>query len=258
MQVVKRVVGIGNGAAVYVPKEYLNKEVVVVFPLEIEGIKKEIIDKVSMFMDEIIGIYLVGSYAREEQGATSDIDVLVITKSLNKRVKGGKYEMAFVSIDVIERQLKENAIPIVPMLKEAKTVMNSWLIEKFKNVKLNKKNLKFHIETTKSALKVIKNAVEIAKLKKEKVSDNVAYSLILRMREAYIVDCLIKNRKWSKKEFLELVRKIAGSVGAYESYERIKNEEKEQKNLKLEEAEKIYNYIKKEIEKQEKWAGKRG
>ena len=40
------------------------------------------------------------------------------------------------------------------------------------------------------------------------VSDGILYSLILRLREWYIVECPIRDKRQSKKELIQLVRDI--------------------------------------------------
>ena len=73
----------------------------------------------------------------------------------------------------------------------------------------------------------------------------------------YIVDCLMKNKKWSSKELISLIKKVSGSLEAYYGYLRVKNDKKTKENLLIEEAEKLHDYILKEINKQEKWLAKR-
>jgi len=76
----------------------------------------------------------------------------------------------------------------------------------------------------------------------------------LRLRGTYIVDCLIKNKIPTKKELLNLIKKISGSLKAYEGYSRVKNNEKEKNELPTEESARLYNYLIKKINEQEKWA----
>ena len=59
------------------------------------------------------------------------------------------------------------------MLKEALPIINKELLEGYKKLILTKYNLKSHIETTLSALKLIREAMNLAKEKDEKLSDNI-------------------------------------------------------------------------------------
>lgn len=257
-QIIRRVTRVGNGAHIFAPKEWLNEEVVIVRIRPKLTIKEEVMKLLDDYMEDILGIYLVGSCGRDEHTERSDIDVLVISENINKRIGSGKYSIIILPKNSIEKQLETNALPLIPMIKEAKPMLNSILIEGYKKAKLTEKNLKFHIETTKSALRVHREFIELAKIDKEKISDYISYSLILRLRGVYIVDCLIKNKLWNNKKFIGLVKKIAGSKEAYEGYLRSKDNKKTEKNLKIEEAERIYDYVLKKIGEQKKWVkGKR-
>lgn len=253
-QIIRKVTKIGNGAHIFAPKGWLNEEVIILRVSKPKlSIKEEILKIISDYMKDILGIYLVGSYGRGEETERSDVDVLVISEKINKKIKQGRYNIIILSKENIEKQLKINALPLIPMLKEAKSLLNSALIESYKDLNLTEKNLKFHIETTKSALNVNKEIIKLDKERNSKCSDAVSYSLILRLREVYIIECLIKSKLWNNKEFIKLIEKIAGSREAYEGYLRVKDNKKIKKNLKTEEAEKLYNYILKKIGEQELW-----
>jgi len=157
----------------------------------------------------------------------------------------GKYEVICVPKDEVEMQLRNNALPILAMIKEAKAVINEELIKKYSGTKLNRQNIKWHIETTKTAMKVAKKGIEISRELGRGVGDGIAYSLILRLRTLYIIRCIRKNKMWSKREFLRLVKKVGGSALAYERYLSSKNKNTLSEKLPAEEAEKIMDYINK-------------
>ena len=80
---IKKAIKAGNSSAVVLPRSWLNKEVrVELFRKTPEIILSDVINIARKYVDikEIIGIYLVGSYARGEEDDSSDIDVLIITK----------------------------------------------------------------------------------------------------------------------------------------------------------------------------------
>ena len=87
MKILKEVVSIGNGAAVYVPKEYSGREVLITLPEGIDEIKNRILRSLIEWMPNIIGVYLFGSYARKEEDMLSDIDILVVTQEKNEQIK---------------------------------------------------------------------------------------------------------------------------------------------------------------------------
>ena len=253
MEIIKTAVKVGNSAGVLLPKKWLNSSVKITLePLNIERdvigilIEEEILKKV-------MGIYLTGSYARNEQTIESDVDVLAITSDISKRIKRDKYEIICVSKKELENQLNENALPLLAMIKEAKTIINEELIKEYSDYPLNEKNLRYHIKTTKSAMKVVEKDILFSKEIRENASDASAYSLILRLRTFYIIDC-IKNKKiWSKNHFLNLIKKISKNLNAYELYLNVKNKNTLSYKLNVREAEKLMNYINKNIEKIERW-----
>lgn len=253
-QLIKPIVRIGNSAGVILPKNWINGEARVELIEKPMDIKKDLLELLDSYLEDIEGIYLVGSYARGEQTKESDIDVLVITNKTSKQIKKNKYDLILIPKEKIESLLKKNIIPILPMLKESKPIINSSLIKEYQKTPLTKESLKWHIESTKSVLRVNKEMIKLDKDLKTKTSDAIAYSLILRLREAYIVDCLIKDKAPIKKELINLIKKISGSLKAYQGYLRMKNNEKDENELLVEEAQKLYEYILVKINEQEKWA----
>lgn len=251
MKLIKPIIKLGNSAGIVLPKEWCGGKARVELIKKPINIKKDILEILEKYLVDIQGIYLVGSCARGEQTDKSDVDVLVITNKINKKIKQGKYNILLISKEQIENSLRDNVLPLLPMLREAKSFLNDELISGYKKTCLTRRNLKFHIETTKSAMKVNKVAIEINKKSISNSSDATAYSLVLRLRSIYIVDCLKKNKEWSAIEFTNLIKKITGSLNAYNGYLRVKNDKKIKKELPVEESEKLYFYILKAIRKQE-------
>lgn len=250
-EIIKNTIPLGNSAGVLLPKNWLNSRVKIILePLNVERDVLDILIEEDL-LKNILGVYLVGSYARKEETIESDVDILVITDKINKRIEKGKYEIVLISKDELERQLIENILPILPMIKEAKTIINEDLRREHFNQPLTKKNIKWHIDTTKSAMKVVREFIKLAEETEEKVGDAASYSLILRLRTLYIIDCLRKGKLWSKKEFLDLVKKISGSLIAYERYLSSKNKNTTEYKLPVEEAKKLMDYINKNIKKLE-------
>ena len=247
-QLIRKVKLFGNGAHVSAPKEWLNEDIMIVRLSSPLDIKENIIKILKSYSEDILGIYLVGSYARSEQREDSDIDVIAITSKTNKRIKEGKYEIILISRENLEKQLKNNILPILPMLKEAKPLFNSQLIKDYKETKITKNNLSFHIETTKSALRIFQEAIRI-----NEISENLIYSLVLRLREVYIVDCLIKKQSFSNQDFSKIIKNL-NSEKIYSLYQKDKKgipllKEK----LNKEEFTNIADYISKKLKEKEKW-----
>jgi len=253
MELIKNTIRVGNSAGVLLPKEFLNTQVKVVLqPLNIEK------DVLELLLEEkalknILGVYLIGSYARKEQTIESDIDILAITDGMNKRVVKGKYDLLMVSKDILDEKMEKDAFPLLPMMVEAKPIINESFIKDYIKCPLTQKNLKWHIDTTKSAMRVVKEYIKLAEESEEKVSDAAAYSLILRLRTFYIIDCLKKGKLWTKEEFLSSIKKISGSLIAYERYLDSKNNDAKKSKLPVEEAKKLMEHINKKTGEVEKW-----
>src|SRR3990167_8964570 len=111
MELIKRTIKVGNSAGVLLPKKWLNSQVkVVLSPLNIE---KDVLDILmeEKLLNEILGVYLIGSYSRGEQTIESDIDILVITDNLEKRIKKERYDLLLIAKKTLEEQLERNNTP---------------------------------------------------------------------------------------------------------------------------------------------------
>jgi predicted nucleotidyltransferase len=206
MKQIRTVQEIGNGAHVYLPKELVGKQV------EIKIVEKnpyEILLGVMNFLynklTHIKGIYLCGSYAKGEQTIDSDIDILVITdnKIKSKNQKIGAYDIVFSSLDDIKITLKENPLMIYPLIRECKPLINAELIKELKKPEIKKSNTRWFLETTKSALDLNKELIGY----EETNTNEIVYSLIMRLRGLYILDTIINKKPYTKMGFLRFLQK---------------------------------------------------
>jgi len=252
-ELVKQVVKVGNSAGVILPREWLDGKARVELIERPLNVKREVLEILEEYLEHIIGIYLVGSYARGEEEDRSDVDVIVITDRINKRINSGKYNVILISYGAVRRALDKNAIPILPMLKEAKTLLNADLLEKYKKNKLTKKNVRLHVGLAESSLKISDSFIELSREHGWKVGDAVAYSLILNLRTLQTIDCLRRGKICKKKELVSLARKLSGSNAAYEGYLRVKDSMNSLDELSVEEADGIYSYLIGKIGEYKKW-----
>ena len=256
MELIKSIVRVGNSAGVILPREWLHGEARVELVRRPIDPQRELLELLGAYLPSVLGVYLVGSYARHEQTVKSDVDALIITKDIDKKLKEGKYEVLLVSERTLERELQENALPLLPMLKEALPIMNAQLIEKYQKMPLTRRNVSWHFETTRSALRVAKASFALSE--EGYISDRIMYSLVLRLREASIVDALMRNKVATTSGLKALIRKVTGSLAAYEAYQRSKAEEKAQQRVPIEQAKALYDYLEQQIKEQEQWIGKKG
>lgn len=250
---IKKAIKSGNSSAVILPRAWLNKEVrVELIKKTPETILSEVLEilKKNINLTSIIGIYLVGSYAREEEDEKSDIDILVITKGISREmINEGIYNISVVAYQLLHQKLEQNLFPIGQMLKEAKPLLNSDYIEDLK-IKVTKKNVKWYLDTTEEKLEIIQKYIDKSKLKnKQKTSDKIAYTLVLRIRTLEIIKNLIQNKKYSKREFIKLIRKISNTKNTYERYLAVKDNLEDKYEITIKETEKLHNYLKKDLKK---------
>ena len=245
---IKKTVKAGNSSAVILPRAWLNQEVrVELLKKNPETILLDVINtaKKHIELKKIIGIYLVGSYARGEESKDSDIDVMVISSNIDREmIHEGFYNILIVSEELLNQKLKQNLFPVGQMIKEAKPLINSSYLNLIE-VKVTKKNVKWFIDTTREKLKLIR---KFLKKTDEKTDNRIIYTLVLRIRTLYIIQKLVNNQNYSKKDFINLIIRISGSNNAYESYLIIKNNSEETDKATKEEAEKLYYYLEKQLE----------
>ena len=243
MEIIKQITRAGNSSNVLLPKEWLGGIARVELIEKPINIAEDVLKIMRPYLKGVLGIYLVGSYARGEETKESDVDVLVITEGINKRIKKNKYDILLISESNLEDALKKNILPILPMIKEAKPILNEKLIEKYRNLKPNNENTKIILDITKSSRKVCRESIKISKESNEKVSDEIMYSLILGLRTLYVIDCLHKNKIPTTKGIKELSKKTTGTKESYNAYLRAKNEKKTKSAINPEIAEKLNNYL---------------
>tara|TARA_Y100000294_G_C8559435_1_gene338517 strand:+ start:517 stop:1290 length:774 start_codon:yes stop_codon:yes gene_type:complete len=199
----KIVQSFGNSGHIVLPKKYIGKRIKFITESKtFEDIKSEILEILKPYLENILGIYLHGSYARNEQTFNSDVDILVITDCKLKIIdKVGSYHIISTTLENLEETLKHNAVLILPIIKEAKTIINSKLIKEYKNYKFTGKNTKQFIDSTEKILELNKKG-----LKLNFEIGSLVYSLILRIRGLLIIKLLLNNEIFSKSRLFEYLK----------------------------------------------------
>jgi len=218
---------VGTSAGVLLPRSWLNKQVVVtLFEPSKEKVAQDIIKYLfeHNLNEEVKGIYLFGSYSRGDFDFDSDIDILIITQNTNKIIKHNNYEILLVSESSFSKNLPNN-LNYLSILKEGRVIFNKELIEKYR-IKKHKFNIKKSLPEIERVFKINKDALKMCKENNMNIPDGIVYSMVLRLRELYLIKCLFSNKIYHKKDFLELV-----GDKVYSAYLRIKRNEKELNNL---------------------------
>lgn len=220
MELIKETFRLGNSAGVILPRSWENRKVKV--QLIEDSILNEVIEilKEKNLLEHTKGIYLIGSYARGDYDLSSDIDLLIITDNIDKLIRQGNYEIVLVSEKNFSENFSDN-IYRLSALREAKVIINGELLKRLKII--NKKiDLKKNLKEIRNIFAINKNAVKDCKDLGENVPDGIVYSLVLRLRELYIMKKLLSDDSINRKEFINLIgRKV------YDAYLRVKRNKKE-------------------------------
>lgn len=81
----------------------------------LSGVEKEAVEELKealqkMLGDRLVGLYLFGSKARGDYGASSDIDIAVIVRGLTRSLKDAVFEKAADEEEYLE--LREEAVGV--------------------------------------------------------------------------------------------------------------------------------------------------
>ena len=228
---VKVVQRFGNSGHVVLPKEYIGKRIrFILEPKTFENIKFEILGILKPYLENILGIYLYGSYARNEQTISSDVDILVIANTKLKIMdKIDGYSIVSTTITELESALKENAILILPIIKEAKTIINPDLLEKYKGYKFTKKNTKWFIDNSADIL-----ALDEKGIKLDFEIGSLVYSLMLRVRGLLMIKLVLNGKLYSKGSLFSYLKFNEFSQAKIEEFYRVYS--KERGNIKITES----------------------
>ena len=218
----------GNSGHIVLPKEYVGKRIrFIAEPKTFEDIKSGILEILNPYLENMLGIYLYGSYARNEQTIGSDIDILVVTNTKLKIMdKINDYSIISVTVNEIENTLDTNAVLILPIIKEAKTIINPELLEKYKEFKFTKKNTKQFLDDTIKILKLNKKGVEL-----DFETGSIVYSLMLRIRGLLMIKLMMDNKLYTKSALFEYLEDNTITKDKIEELYRIYS--KERNNIKV-------------------------
>lgn len=220
----KTVQRFGNSGHVVLPKIYVGKRIrFVLGPKPFEDIKFEVLGILRQYLENILGIYLYGSYARNEQAIDSDVDILVVTGTKLKIIeKINNFSIVSATITELESILDNNAILLLPILKEAKTIINPSLLEKYKKNKFTSKNTRPFIDNTDYALKLNEKGLSL-----NFETGSLVYSLILRTRGLLMIKLISNNKLYSKASLFSCLRSYGFSQSKVEEFYRIYSKERD-------------------------------
>ncbi|MEK6913922.1 MAG: DUF2080 family transposase-associated protein [Nanoarchaeota archaeon] len=252
-EIIKNVGSWGNSAGILLPKEWLGSRVKIILIENGLEIKKEITSILLDYLDDIVGIYLTGSYSRGEQEEDSDIDIIAISNKTKKEIISGRYSISIITLENLKKTLNNNPLLVLPRLNEAKTIFNPILLRELKKIKISKNSFRGYIEETDKIIKINKNLLDFEQ-NPILESNEIIYSLMLRLRGIYLIQCLLQKKSYIKKEFLKHLsissRDSKEIDKAYLLYKKIRDGKSTKKlQLKTETANSLLIFAEKEINK---------
>lgn len=250
----KRAMAFGTGAAVIVPKEWMGSEVEI--SIKEKPWKQELFELISPHLEHIIGVYLTGSYAREEQRSCSDIDVLIVSKE-NPKLKSKRFHISILHPSILGKKtfLK---IFLYAAILEAKPILNSSLLEDLKKkTRPSEKEIKEYLKTTKLSMDSLKTFIQMDKDTESEdfTAPSIIYSIILRLRGLYILKKSLKRKVTTLKEFKSELKKEGINASLYKKFHRIYSKEKQ--DMKLGKEKILLTDVEKFADVLEKWYDQR-
>ncbi len=256
-QIVKQVVKSGNGGAVWVPKDWLGEEVIVIRPEKQRLEPREmILHLLEPYLKDIISVGICGSYARKEQTKESDIDALVITKDKRLKLNFKDYgvDATVIPLDKIGKIIKKYPVVYYQMIREAEPLINSYVLNEIKGIKINKSSFETYLKETEEHIKSNAELLELDKLDSIYLkSYSVLYSIILRLRGLFIIKCILKNIFFSNKQFKKwLIGEgitIQEHDNAFKIYRLVRDDKADKKlRIGIGVVEKLLNLLGKELD----------
>ncbi|MBS3113779.1 nucleotidyltransferase domain-containing protein [Candidatus Woesearchaeota archaeon] len=251
-QLVKTVVKSGNGGAVWVPKNWLGQEVIVILPDKPKlNVKEKVIHLLEPYLKDVIAVFIYGSYARHEETKDSDLDVMVVTKdkTIAIEIKEPNLEISVFQLDKLKMAIEKYPVMYYQIVQEAVPLINFYVLNELKNIKIDNENFKKYINETKEHIESNKELIGLDKLDDKYVkSYSVLYSTVLRLRGLFIIKCILNKEKFSNKAFQEWLIQNRMTHQEFEqcyaTYRAVKNDKSTQ-NLKIEisVAEKLLNIL---------------
>ena len=239
----------GNSGGILLPKEWIGNQVKIVLINRTDEIKKEVINMLSEYLGDILGVYLTGSYSRGDQDKESDIDIIAITNHIKKEIISGKYHISLVTLENLKKTLEKNPILVAPRLREANVIINPLLLKELNKIEIKKISFKSYIEETN---RIISINQELINLEKDEylTSPEIIYSLILRLRGIYLINGILNNKKYSKRDFLKYLgnSKIDKNQieNIYNIYRNLRDDIKTKNKIKVDNVKLLLSFLEKE------------
>jgi predicted nucleotidyltransferase len=251
MEIMRNVRKWGNSSGVLLPREWAGKEAKIVLVDRSLEVKKEIFDILTEYLDDILGIYLVGSYSRGEEREESGIDLVVISNKTTCELSSGQYRISIQTMEGIRKIIQSRPEMILPRLYEAKAILNGVLLEELNSAKVNKRSFGEFVKDCKRLIAENKGLLKKDRTRKRKSVSNLKtiYSLVSSLRGVFLINLLLAKEEYSKKEFLRWLEKDGGlsADAVYDIYSKIKDGNKVSAEFSVDVAERLVDKLEEEV-----------
>jgi predicted nucleotidyltransferase len=209
------------------------------------------------YLSSVEGIFLFGSFARNEQTPESDIDLLVIsTKKIGLKKSDGLDFLVKTRQDFLRALEEDRTLFLHQILSEAKPILNEGLLGGLRQEQAEPK-YKELLEDTLGAFKNVQELFEASeKQGLEYLDSNVTiYSLILRLRGLVSAQCIAKKQPYSNRKLASVLASHGFKQKTINDFLIIHRAEKDNKKtavkVSVAEAEKLFDAAKTEFVKTE-------
>ena len=245
-QIRKIVVKSGNGGAVWVPKDWLGEEVVVILPEKPKlGLHEQVIHALAPYLKDVVAVGIYGSHARHEQTKDSDIDVLVITKD-KLRLKKQGLDIMSMTAEQLEKAIVKYPVMYYQIVQEVQPLINSSVLDTLKSIPLKKESFKAYIKETEEHLQSSRELLELDKLDGTVLkSYSVVYSALLRLRGLFIISCFLEKKAFTNKKFKEwtVSNGLEHFDKLYEIYRLVRDNKKITVSIELPQVERLLSIV---------------
>lgn len=255
--VTKTVKRYGNSGGVYLPAEWIGGEV------KIELLKEPLDPKIDILgklpLEHIISVILYGSYARGEMTKYSDVDIILVVDDTEAKIPSElkqKYDIQIKTSKQIRNAMAHDPIFYKSIKDGSTAIINRQFLEGLKETKLNLDGVRIHIDLAESSLGIVKTFAE----NYEDLTDLI-YSIIMRLKEMLIIDCLFSNKKYTTKLLMgEILKHISSSEArdVMNVYRSIRDNKKYTKKVLEETVIKLISLLEANIDNVKQKAHKKG
>jgi len=199
MAMIKTVKNYGNSGGVYVPRSWVGGKA------KIELIEEPIKPETDILKnipnpEHLISAILYGSYVRNESTDKSDVDIILVMDEDAKDMKipielkrQKNYDIQIKTEKEVRNAMVHDPIFHKVIMDESKAILNNKFLDSLRKEKTNESNMKVRISLAESSLNIIKNLAVDGDCK------NLIYPLMLHVKEIFLMECIIKNKKYSLK-----------------------------------------------------------